>query len=97
MVRKSFRLGIQDITAYGRPSKASVEYWEQLGIHPQSAEAHVRNYLTQIQQIIEGGKEPTVESMYEFLDGMAIRFKDSFKFVLNRIGLDELGSEDFRI
>ena len=35
--------------------------------------------------------------MYEFLDGMAEKFKDSYKFALDRIGLKELGSEEFRV
>jgi hypothetical protein len=35
MVRSSFRIAIQDLSAIGRVSKAAVEYWEQLGIHPQ--------------------------------------------------------------
>jgi len=96
MVRRSFRIGIQSLSN-GALSIAAVEFWEQLGIHPQSAEAHCRNYLGQVQKIISGGKEPDVRVMYEFLDGMAERFKDSYKFALDRIGLKELGSEEFRI
>ena len=64
---------------------------------PQSAEAHCRNYLGQVDKIIKEGKEPDVRVMYEFLDGMAEKFKDSYKFALDRIGLKELGSEEFRI
>ena len=97
MVRKSFRLGIQTISNSHSVSIAAVEFWEQLGIHPQSAEAHCRNYLNQVQKIISEGKEPDVRVMYEFLDGMAEKFKDSYKFALDRIGLKELGSEDFRL
>ena len=97
MVRRSFRIGIQSLSNGGSVSIASVEFWEQLGIHPQSAEAHCRNYLGQVQKIIKEGKEPDVRVMYEFLDGMAERFKDSYKFALDRIGLKELGSEEFRI
>jgi len=96
MVRRSFRIGIQSLSN-GALSIAAVEFWEQLGIHPQSAEAHCRNYLQQVQKIITEGKEPDVRVMYEFLDGMAERFKDSYKFALDRIGLKELGSEEFRI
>lgn len=96
MVRKSFRLGIQTISNSHSVSIAVVEFWEQLGIHPQTAEAHCRNYLNQVQKIISDGKEPDVRVMYEFLDGMAEKFKDSYKFALDRIGLKELGSEDFR-
>ena len=97
MVRKSFRLGIQTISNSHSVSIAAVEFWEQLGIHPQSAEAHCRNYLNQVQKIISDGKEPDIRVMYEFLDGMAVKFKDSYKFALDRIGLKELGSEDFRL
>ena len=96
MIRRSFRLGIQSLTA-GGISVACVEFWEQLGIHPTSGEAHCRNYLQQVQNIIKEGKEPDVRVMYEFLDGMAERFKDSYKFALDRIGLKELGSEEFRV
>ena len=97
MLKKSFRLGIQDISAYGRLSRSSCEYWEQLGIHPQTAEAHCKNYLKQVDDIIKNGKEPPVTIMYEFLDGMAEHFKDSYKFALDRIGLKELGSKEFRV
>ena len=96
MIRRSFRIGIQSISSSGAISIAGVEFWEQLGIHPQSAEAHCRNYLQQVDNIIKEGKEPDVRVMYEFLDGMAEKFKDSYKFALDRIGLKELGSEEFR-
>ena len=33
--------------------------------------------------------------MYDFLDKMADEFKDSYKHALTRIGLDELGSEEY--
>ena len=97
MVRRSFRIGIQSLTNTHSVSVAAVEFWEQLGIHPQSAEAHCRNYIDQVHKIISEGKEPDVRVMYEFLDGMAERFKDSYKFALDRIGLKELGSKEFRI
>jgi len=96
MVRRSFRIGIQNLSSGGRVSVAAVEFWEQLGIHPQSAEAHCRNYLQQVNNLIKEDKEPDVRVMYEFLDGMAEKFKDSYKFALDRIGLKELGSEEFR-
>ena len=96
MIRRSFRIGIQSISSSGAISIAGVEFWEQLGIHPQSAEAHCRNYLQQVNNIIKDGREPDVRVMYEFLDGMAEKFKDSYKFALDRIGLKDLGSEEFR-
>ena len=96
LLRRSFRIGIQSLSNGRSVSIAAVEFWEQLGIHPQSAEAHCRNYLQQVNNIIKDGREPDVRVMYEFLDGMAEKFKDSYKFALDRIGLKELGSEEFR-
>ena len=97
MVRRSFRIGIQSLTNTGAVSIAAVEFWEQVGIHPQAGEAHCRQYIGQVNELIKNNKEPDVRMMYEFLDGMAERFKDSYKFALARIGLKELGSEEFRI
>ena len=97
LIRKAFRLGIQDITAHTLLSKASVEFFEQLGIHPQTAEHYTRLYLSDVKkEIEENHKEVTVMVMYNFLDNMAIKFEDCFKHVLKRIGLNEIGSSEFR-
>jgi len=96
MVRHSFRLGVQELSAHATVSKSAVEYWEQLGIHPQIAETECRKYLIMVHDMITKDKEVTIKIMYEFLDAMAFKFKDSYKFALDRIGLKELGSEDFR-
>ena len=95
MVKASFRLAVQDLSASGRVGKACVEYWEQLGIHPQLAEARTRTYLVLIQEKINSSEKVTIRDMYEFLDKMADEFKDSYQDALSRMGLDELGSEEF--
>jgi DNA-binding transcriptional regulator YiaG len=95
MVRSSFRLAVQDLSAGGRVSKAAVEWWEQLGIHPQLAESRARSYLVLIQEKINSSAKVTIRDMYDFLDSMAEEFKDSYQDALSRIGLDELGSEGF--
>ena len=95
MIRMSFRLGIQDVMAGGRVSKAAVEYWEQLGIHPQVAELRVKEYLNQTNEILTELGTITIQLMYDFLDEMTKEFGESFKLALTRIGLDELGSEEF--
>jgi len=95
MVKASFRLAIQDLSANGRVGKACVEYWEQLGIHPQLAESRTRSYLVLIQEKINSSEKVTIRDMYEFLDKMAFEFKDAYQDALSRMGLDELGSEEF--
>ena len=93
MIRSSFRLGIQNLSSTGRVSQAVVEYWEQLGIHPQVAEALTRDYLIQVQQAISENKEVDITVMFQFLDAMVEKFRDSYKLALERMGLNGIGSE----
>ena len=95
MVKSSFRLAIQDLSANGRISHACVEYWEQLGIHPQVAEIRTRKYLTDTQMKINANDYVSIQEMYTFLDEMAEEFKDAHKEALERIGLNGVGSEQF--
>lgn len=95
MVKSSYRLAIQDITQTGRCSKAVVEYWEQLGIHPQVGEIETRIYTNGIQERINKGGVVTIKDMYIFLDAMAEKHKDDWENVIARIGLDEIGSDRY--
>lgn len=95
MIRSSFRLGIQDITASDRASRAVTEYWEQLGIHPQLGEQRCRVYLLDMQNRINDEKKVSINLMWEFQDKMVKEFGESYKEALKRMGLDELGSEEF--
>jgi len=95
MIKSSFRLGVQEITATGRVTNPCVEYWEQLGIHPQVAEARVRDYLQIINDRIRNGDKVTVKDMYHFLDSMVEEFGNEWKLAIKRIGLDEIGASEF--
>jgi len=96
MVRKCFRLAIQDMMNYNTVSKASVEYCEQLGIHPTEAAIITKGYLMNMNKLLEKDKKLPIKHMYDFLDTVAQKYKDNFKFVLERLGLNEIGSEEFR-
>ena len=95
MIRASYRLAIQDITHSGRVSQACVEYWEQLGIHPQVGEIETRLYMTGIAEALEKGNVITVQHMYFFLDAMATKHQKDWNNVIKRIGLDSIGSERY--
>lgn len=95
MVKSSYRLAIQDLTQTGNCSKAVVEYWEQLGIHPQVGEAETRIYLNGIQNAIKSGDHVNIKDMYVFLDAMAKKHKDDWNYVIKRIGLDNIGSDRY--
>ena len=95
MIKSSYRLAIQDITHSGRISQACVEYWEQLGIHPQVGEIETRLYMTGVQQALEKGDTITIQHMYFFLDAMATKHQKDWNNVIKRIGLDTIGSERY--
>ena len=95
MIRASYRLAIQEVTQTGRIGKSCVEYWEQLGIHPQVGEIETRLYMTGIAESLEKGDIITIQHMYFFLDAMVVKHKEDWKNVLNRIGLDAIGSERY--
>lgn len=96
MIIACFRIIIQDLTSTGRVSRAAVEYCEQLGIHPQLAESRTRTYMVKTQEIINNTEKITIQLMYDFQDEMVKEFKDSYKSALKRIGIDNLGSAEFR-
>ena len=97
MIRASYRLGIQELTQTGRVGKSSVEYWEQLGIHPQVGEIECRMYMQEMTDIIMKQGVITIVDMYNFLDDMLKKHYDDHKNAIKRMGLDGLTSELFVI
>jgi len=95
MIRSSFRLGIQDMMSSKTVSHSSVEYWEQLGIHPQVAELRVLTYLNNTNKILIELGTISIQLMYDFLDEMVSEFGLCYQSALKRMGLNELGSDEF--
>ena len=95
MIKSAYRLAIQDLSHSGRVSQACVEYWEQLGIHPQVGEIETRMYMSGIAESLEKGEVITIQHMYFFLDAMVTKHKADWKNVISRIGLDAIGSERY--
>jgi len=95
MIRSAFRICIQDLTNSGRVNAGATEYFEQLGIHPQVGEQRCRVYLLETQERINDGETVTIDVMWKFQDKMVEEFGEAYKKALTRMGLDELGSEEF--
>ena len=95
MIRRAFRLAIQDIQATGRVSKAAVEFFEQLGIHPTRAEYLTTLYLNECGKQTMKGNKLTIRVMHNFLDDMVKEFGQEYNIALERLGLDGIGSEEF--
>jgi hypothetical protein len=74
---------------------STVEYWEQFGIHPMAGEKLTRDYMAGIDNELQDGKLPSVQSMHLFLDQMVETFKDEHKHSLKRIGVDAIVNHSY--
>jgi hypothetical protein len=94
-LRMAFRQAIQNIQATGRIAVSTAEYFEQFGVHPVVGEKLVRDYLDGVQNEINQGKLPSVQSMHLFLDKMVETFKDEHRHSLKRIGVDSIVNHQY--
>ena len=94
-LRMAFRQAIQNIQATGRIAVSTAEYFEQFGVHPVVGEKLVRDYLDGVQNEINQGKYPSVQSMHLFLDQMVETFKDEHRHSLTRIGVDAIVNHQY--
>ena len=95
MIKSAFRLAIQNLTSGGSVQRSALDYFEQIGINPVIAEAKSREYIMKSHDKVNKGVKITIIDYYDFLDRMAIEFKDDYKLALSRIGLTEIGSSEF--
>lgn len=89
-IRQAFFLLYRDILQTGAPNMATMEYLHQFGINPQTAYGLTRTFLQTCDQMIQEQKYPTFESLEVFFDEMADTFKDCYKDMMKRLGLDTL-------
>ena len=94
-IKQAFRQAHRDVVQTGSITGGNMEYMEQYGIHIQTATTIIRSYVAHEEANIAKGKAPTVEHLYAFLDSMALKFNDSHKMVMKRIGIKDLIKEDF--
>ena len=93
-IRQVFRQAVRDTQLTGHISQANAEYLEQWGIHLQTAEAVIREYLRRTEKMISEDRMPTIDHLYEFLDKCADMFQDEYIKVMKRIGLDKIVRKD---
>lgn len=89
-LRMAFLHAYRDIMAHGRLGMGTLEYLQQFGIHPHAAEAIVKGYITDTYAKVSAKKLIDYEDLEKFLDIVEEHFKDAYKDVLKRIGLDSL-------
>ena len=94
-IRQAFRQAHRDVVNTGSIGLGNMEYLEQFGIHIQTAQKIIRDYITSEDEAIANGNFPTVNRLYAFLDRMVDTFHDSHKDVLARIGIKNLIKEEY--
>jgi type III secretion system FlhB-like substrate exporter len=94
-IRQAFRQAHRDMCQGGRITGGNMEYMEQFGIHIQTAQAVIADYINYENQQIEKGLYPTVEHLYAFLDRMVKQFSGAHKAVLKHMGIEKLVKDEF--
>jgi hypothetical protein len=94
-LRKAFRQSHRDMVSHGRITVGNMEYLEQFGVHIQTAQQLIADYINQENEMIAKGQFPTVNHLYAWLDRMVETFHDAHKDVLKRIGIKELIKDEF--
>ena len=90
-VRQVFRQAHRDMVMTNRISQGNAEYMEQYGIHLQTAQRIIGDYINTCEKMMsEDGVMPTIDHLYEFLDVCVENFGQEYIKVMNHIGINEL-------
>ena len=95
-VRQVFRQGHRDMTLTGHITQGNAEYFEQYGVHLQTAQKVIGDYIDTCEKMmIEDGVMPTVDHLYEFLDVCVKNFGEEYKKVMSHIGIEDLSRSEW--
>ena len=89
-IRQAFRQSHRDMILHGTINQGNAEYLEQYGIHILTARNVIGNYIATCEALIEEGKMPNIDHLYEFLDHCVEIFGEEYIKVMNHIGIKEL-------
>jgi len=90
-IRQAFRQSHRDMVVSNRISQGNAEYLEQYGIHLQTAQRVIGDYINTCEKMMsEDGVMPTVDHLYEFLDVCVKNFGEEYVKVMNHIGITDL-------
>ena len=90
-VRQAFRQGHRDMILTGHITQGNAEYFEQYGIHLQTAQRVIGDYINSCEKMMdEEGTMPSVNHFYTFLDKCVENFGEEYIKVMNHIGINDL-------
>ena len=95
-IRQAFRQSHRDMVVSGRISQGNAEYLEQYGVHLQTAQRIVGDYINTCEKMMsEDGVMPTVDHLYEFLGVCVENFGEEYKKVMSHIGIEDLARSEW--
>ena len=94
-IRQVFRQAHRDFLLTGGITQGNAEYFEQYGIHLQTARNVIVKYIATCEKLLEEGKAPNINHFYEFLDHCVEIFGDEYKNVMKHIGLEGIIKQEF--
>jgi len=89
-LRMAFLHAYRDIMNNGRLGLGTLEYLQQFGVHPHTAFRLTMSYVDDRAKKADEGGEADYEDLENWLDVMVERYKDQYKKVLKRLGIESL-------
>ena len=94
-VRRGFELMYRNLMDGGRASKATIEYMQQYGVHPQVGLTEVQRYIKTVSDMIANKEIPHSNHLEDFLDEMADKYyKETDKTTQRIFGKDNIVSPE---
>ena len=94
-LRQAFRQSHRDMVLTGSITQGNAEYLEQYGVHLHTAKNVIAKYIATCDKLLEEGKGPNINHLYEFLDNCVEIFGEEYKNVLKHMGLDNLVRQEY--
>ena len=90
-VRRAYELMYRDLLQVGRAQPATIEYCQQMGIHPQICFTEVSTYINNVNERIERNESLHANDLEDFLDEMGNKYHKNVDKTAERL----FGKADF--
>ena len=89
-VKEAFLHAYRDIMSHKSLGMGTLEYLDQFGIHPYTAQHEVMAYISSFEEARKQGRFPSIKNLYAWLDNMCDKYKNEYTASMERIGITEL-------
>jgi hypothetical protein len=97
-IRRGFEMLYRNLIQYGRPQESTMEYMQQYGVLVQAAISITRQFIEQVESVVEKGEYPHANLLEDWLDKIAEDFKESADITTERIfGKKDIMNKDYML